>query len=115
MSIRQALGSGSMGSDPFAAWPDAMQEGAYLKYVNKDGGTYAAEHPFIYHFPDGNATIARSLVKEMIPNVGPGETAEEIVLSRFNYAVSPVPSVSIRPFGIPIPSIVQGYIGSKTI
>jgi len=96
MSISEALGSGSLGSDPYAAWKDAMEEGDYQKYVNKDGGTYAVEHPFIEHFPDGNATIARSLVKKMIPNIGPGENAEEIVLSKFNYAELDKSSNSVR-------------------
>ena len=96
MSISEALGTGPLSSDPFAAWPDAMEEGDYQKYVNTDGGTYAVEHPFIHHFPDGNATIARSLVKKMIPSVGPGENAEEIVLSRFNYAELDKSSNSVR-------------------
>ncbi|MCH7535173.1 MAG: hypothetical protein IH948_05425, partial [Bacteroidetes bacterium] len=86
MSISQALSSGSMGGDPYEAWKDAMSEGDYIKYIKKDGGTYAAEDPFIHHFPDGNATIARMLVKKMIPNVGSGENVEEIVLSKFKYA-----------------------------
>ena len=86
LSIRAALASGSLGSDPYDAWFDAMDEGDYQKYVNKDGGTYSVEPPYIHHFPDGNATLARSMVKKMIPDVGPGETAEEIVLSKFDYA-----------------------------
>ena len=86
MSISEALASGSLGSDPYSAWKDAMEEGDYQDYVNKDGGTYSVKYPFIEHFPDGNATIARSLVKKMVPNVGPGENAEAIVLSKFNYA-----------------------------
>lgn len=64
MSISQALASGSMGSDPYAVWNDAMEEGDYQEYVNKDGDAYAVKHPFIHHYPDGNATIARSLVKK---------------------------------------------------
>jgi spermidine dehydrogenase len=96
MSISEALGSGPLGSDPTAAWKDAMAEGAYQKYVEDDGGTYAVEHPFIHHYPDGNATIARSLVKKMIPDIGPGETAEEIVLSKFNYAELDKSSNSVR-------------------
>ena len=86
MSIRQALSSGSMGSDPYDAWGDAMEEGDYQEYVNKGGDTYAAKDPFIAHYPDGNATLARALVKKMIPNIGTGENAEELVLSKFNYA-----------------------------
>jgi spermidine dehydrogenase len=96
MSIRQALTSGSMGSDPYAAWKDALEEGAYQEYVKKDGDTYNVKYPFIQHFPDGNATIARSLVKKMIPNIGPGENAEEIVLSKFNYAELDKSSNSVR-------------------
>ena len=66
MSICLALASGSRGSDPYDAWKDALAEGDYQKYVNKAGGTYSVEYPFIQHFPDGNATIARSLVKKMM-------------------------------------------------
>ena len=86
MNIKRALGSGCLGSDPYAAWEDVMDEGDYINYVNKEGGTYSAAYPFIAHFPDGNATLARSLVKKLVPNVGPGETAEEIVLSNFDYS-----------------------------
>jgi len=86
MNIRQALSSGSMGSDPYDAWKDALPEGAYQEYVNKGGDAYNVRYPFIEHYPDGNATLARSLVKKMIPNVGPGKNAEEIVVSKFDYA-----------------------------
>ena len=96
MSISEALASGSLGSDPYDAWNDALDEGDYQKYVNKDGGTYSVEHPFIQHFPDGNATLARSLVKKMIPDVGPGETAEEIVMSKFDYAELDKPKNNVR-------------------
>ena len=47
--------------------------------------TYDEGNPYIHHFPDGNAGVARSLVKKMIPNVGKGDNAEEIVLSKFSY------------------------------
>ena len=86
MSILQALSSGSMGSDPYDAWKDALAEGDYQEYVNKGGDSFDVRYPSIEHFPDGNATIARSLVKKLVPDVGRGETTEEIVLSKFNYA-----------------------------
>lgn len=41
--------------------------------------------PYVFHFPDGNAGIARLLVRKMIPSVGPGSTMEDVVLSRFDY------------------------------
>jgi len=41
---------------------------------------------YIYHFPDGNASIARLLVRQMIPQVAPGNTMEDIVTARFDYS-----------------------------
>jgi spermidine dehydrogenase len=40
--------------------------------------------PFL-HFPDGNATIARLLVRRLIPHAVPGRTADDVVLSRVDY------------------------------
>ena len=48
--------------------------------------TYDEGNPYIHHFPDGNASVARSLVKKMIPNVAEGNNAEELLLARFKYA-----------------------------
>jgi spermidine dehydrogenase len=42
--------------------------------------------PYIYHFPDGNASLARLLVRSLIPGIAPGNTMEDIVLAPFNYA-----------------------------
>jgi spermidine dehydrogenase len=42
--------------------------------------------PYIHHFPDGNASIARLLVREMIPAVAPGNTMEDVVTARFDYS-----------------------------
>jgi spermidine dehydrogenase len=38
------------------------------------------------HFPDGNATIARLLVRRLVPHAVPGRTADDVVLSRVDYA-----------------------------
>ena len=46
----------------------------------------APADPYIFHFPDGNASIARLLVRAMIPNVSPtGTTMDDIVTARFDY------------------------------
>ena len=37
------------------------------------------------HFPDGNATIARLLVRGLIPAAVPGSTAEDVVMARVDY------------------------------
>jgi spermidine dehydrogenase len=39
-----------------------------------------------FRFPDGSASIARLLVRSMIPAAAPGSTAEDIVTARFDYA-----------------------------
>ncbi len=39
-----------------------------------------------FRFPDGNASIARLLVRSMIPATAPGSSAEDIVKARFDYA-----------------------------
>lgn len=44
------------------------------------------EEPYIYHFPDGNASIARLLVRRLIPGVAPGSTMEDIVTAPFDYS-----------------------------
>jgi spermidine dehydrogenase len=38
-----------------------------------------------FHFPDGNATIARLLVRKLLPEAVPGSTAEDIVMARVAY------------------------------
>ncbi|HZF16632.1 MAG TPA: FAD/NAD(P)-binding protein [Steroidobacteraceae bacterium] len=43
------------------------------------------DDPYIYHFPDGNASIARSLVRKLIPAVAPGTTMDDIVTAKFDY------------------------------
>ncbi len=43
------------------------------------------DEPYIYHFPDGNASIARLLVRDLIPAVAPGHDMDDIVLANFDY------------------------------
>ncbi len=44
------------------------------------------EEPYIFHFPDGNASIARLLVRSMIPASIPGHTMDDIVTARADYS-----------------------------
>jgi len=41
--------------------------------------------PYIFHFPDGNASIARALVRKLIPDAVPGSTQEDLVTARVDY------------------------------
>src|SRR5271168_255523 len=54
------------------------------------------EEPYIYHFPDGNASIARMLVRRLIPGIAPGNTMEDIVLAHFDYAQLDLPEHPVR-------------------
>lgn len=44
------------------------------------------DDPYIFHFPDGNASIARLLVRSLIPAALPGNTQEDSVLARLDYS-----------------------------
>lgn len=76
MSIAEAKEAGAMGFAPVAV--------------------YDEENPYIYHFPDGNAGVARALVKRMIPRVANGSNAEELVLSLFDYSQLDRPDNPVR-------------------
>lgn len=44
------------------------------------------EEPYIHHFPDGNASLARLLVRSLVPGAAAGASMEDIVGARFDYA-----------------------------
>jgi spermidine dehydrogenase len=52
--------------------------------------------PYIHHFPDGNATLARLFVRELIPGVAPGHTMEDVIGARFDYGQLDAPSNDVR-------------------
>ncbi|HET7151149.1 MAG TPA: NAD(P)-binding protein, partial [Candidatus Acidoferrum sp.] len=79
-----------VGSEAVSAW-DCYQSGD-----DYDSFTYAGfqglglpapekEEPYIFHFPDGNASIARLLVRALIPEVVPGTTMEDVVTAKADY------------------------------
>jgi spermidine dehydrogenase len=65
------------------------------KGMNRDAIPNAEAEEYFFHFPDGNASIARMLVRKLIPAAIPGSTAADIVLAKADYskldaAASPV-------------------------
>jgi spermidine dehydrogenase len=54
------------------------------------------EEPYIFHFPDGNASIARLLVRSLIPDSAPGHTMEDIVTAKMNYSRLDDPQNPVR-------------------
>ena len=47
--------------------------------------SYQRNEPYIFHFPDGNAGFARSIVRDLIPSAIPGTTMEDLVKARVDY------------------------------
>lgn len=44
------------------------------------------DEAYIHHFPDGNASIARQLVRNLIPEVAPGTNMESLIQANFDYS-----------------------------
>jgi len=49
-------------------------------------GEVTPQEEFHFHFPDGNASIARMLVRSLVPGAAPGNTAEDIVTAKVDYS-----------------------------
>ncbi|MGC1538097.1 MAG: hypothetical protein WA795_19485, partial [Candidatus Sulfotelmatobacter sp.] len=77
--------------------PDDYGACHYAGFEGMDlGGDEEKEEPYIFHFPDGNASIARLLVRSLIPEVVPGHTMEDVVTAGADYSKLDQPSSPIR-------------------
>jgi spermidine dehydrogenase len=56
------------------------------KGMNRDAIPDEEAEKYFFHFPDGNATIARLLVRKLIPDAIPGNSSSDVVLAKANYA-----------------------------
>src|SRR6266404_3132814 len=56
------------------------------KGMNRDAIPNAEADKYFFHFPDGNASIARLLVRKLIPDAIPGGSIADVVTARANYA-----------------------------
>lgn len=59
-------------------------------------GDATPKEPYSFHFPDGNATVARLLMRALIPGVLPGRTAEDSVTATADYSRLDRAGASIR-------------------
>jgi spermidine dehydrogenase len=57
---------------------------------------HVKEEPYIFHFPDGNASIARLLVRALIPGAIPGHSMDDVVTARVDYSQLDVDGVPVR-------------------
>ena len=85
VSIYEALYSGAPGA---AALLPPTLEASDADPENAEPQDTEAENPDAYRYPiypDGNASVARLLVRHLIPAVAAGNTEENIVTSSFDY------------------------------
>ena len=81
VSAQDAWGSGEPG---FAGMNLDPAPG---KGMNRDAIPNEEADEYFFHFPDGNASIARLLVRKLIPQAIPGHSSKDVVLARANYAM----------------------------
>jgi len=94
-----AWGFGYPGFDDLQLKPGRAPRMGYTGGGYADGGSYK------FHFPDGNATIARLLVRDLVPGVLSGHSAADIVTAHADYTQLDRPGNQVR---IRLSSIVVG-------
>jgi spermidine dehydrogenase len=91
-----ALFAWVMGGDGFAGLHlDPLPDGLL---ADLPGGQHGRQRPGggDVHFPDGNATLVRLLVRRLIPDAVPGTTMEDVGMARVDYARFDRPSNPTR-------------------
>lgn len=81
---------GFPGFQGMALEPGSAPHMSYSAAGYANGGSYR------FHFPDGNASIARLLARSLVPDAVPGHTAEDIVTAQVDYARLDREGASIR-------------------
>ena len=84
---------------PAIACYEAGDDYNSFSYAGFDGlglPPHEKEEPYIFHFPDGNASIARLLVRSLIPSAVPGSTMEDVVTAKADYTQLDKPANPIR-------------------
>lgn len=72
-----------------------LKPGAIARMGNTANG-YADGGSAVFHFPDGNASVARLLVRNLIPSAVPGSTVDDVVTSRLIYERLDLPDNAVR-------------------
>jgi len=65
---------------------DDYQSFTYPGFDGLNLGKREKAEPYIFHFPDGNASIVRLLVRSLIPDAIPGHTMDDVVMARADYS-----------------------------
>ena len=71
-------------------------KGLGLVETLRGAGYQPDRHEDDFHFPDGNASIARLLVRRLIPGVAPGNSMHDIISAKFDYSKLDQPDWPIK-------------------
>ena len=94
-ALKNLTSDSSVGIDATAAGDAILW--SYLPGLKAAGfAEYEEEEPYIHHFPDGVASVARLMVREMIPGAAPGSTMEDVVMAHFDYERLDLETSSVR-------------------
>jgi len=66
------------------------------KGMNRDAIPDEEADKYFFHFPDGNATIARLLVRRLIPDAVPGSSLGDVILAKADYSKLDDPASLVR-------------------
>jgi spermidine dehydrogenase len=64
--------------------------------MNHDAVHSVEAERYFFHFPDGNASLARLMVRRLVPAAVPGTTADDIVTAKIDYARLDEPGSAAR-------------------
>jgi spermidine dehydrogenase len=73
-----------------------LKPGAAPRMSYTPAGYISTGGSYTFHFPDGNASIARMLVRSLVPGVLPGQDSRDIVAARADYAGLDRPQNQVR-------------------
>ena len=90
VSALDCWGFGLSGFQGLKLKPGSAPRMGYTPAGYADGGSYT------FHFPDGNASIARLLVRGLIPEALPGQDCRDVVGARLDYARLDRPGNAVR-------------------
>jgi len=73
-----------------------LAPGAYHRMGFTAKGTATPQPPYDFHFPDGNASIARLLVRRLVPGSFSGDSVDDIVTAGADYTRLDRPDSPVR-------------------
>jgi spermidine dehydrogenase len=86
-----------VGWEAASAWEAKEYDFPGTADLGLDEADYAErEEPYIHHFPDGNASVARALVRNLIPQALPGYGMESLVTARADYTALDATDSGVR-------------------